>query len=156
MVELLLLLMIASLVVAAMVPVITKKHLMMPAITTHGTYMCYYKDNYLVEERWAGKLAQKLVFRNGDTAGNRISTCIFDPPKKATYFQVTAIGGGGGGGDAGYMGGYLEEELGGVDAFSPLGVTEDTLKDRRIDKNEFLDHAGYIYGFAKSYGSGNS
>ena len=42
-VEVMMLLMIASLIMAALVPVVTKKHFGLPSLVNHGAYMCYYK-----------------------------------------------------------------------------------------------------------------
>ena len=100
MVEMMLLLLIASLIVAASVPLITRKHLNIPSASNHGSYMCYYQNGKLMEARRSGRVQQKLLSGYPRETAN----CVFEPPAKAAMFQITAIGGGGGGGDAGYDG----------------------------------------------------
>ena len=98
MVEVMMLLLMASLIVAASVPLITRRHLLLPAVSNHGSYMCYYKNGQLMEARTSGRINQKML------AGYPRATvnCVFEPPTKASLFQIVAIGGGGGGSDAGY------------------------------------------------------
>ena len=98
-VELMMILLVAALITAALFPVVTKKHFRLPTLVNHGAYLCYYKDGKLHEAKWAGKMKTKELF-NRET-----DNCVFVPPKKAGYFEISAIGGGGGGGDAGYTGG---------------------------------------------------
>jgi len=158
MVELMMLLLVSSLIIAATVPLVTKRHLRMPSSVSHGAYMCYYKDGVLRETRYSGKTNMRKVF---DRAA--MGNCVFDPPTKATYFQISAIGGGGGGGDAGYNGGNPTEKQDTHTSLLPLGVTEDQANKYGLrDKNPaaadpYADAkaaVGTIWAFAKSLGSG--
>lgn len=147
-VEVMMLLMIASLIMAALVPVVTKKHFGLPSLVNHGAYMCYYKDGKLREAKWAGKMQQKVLF------DRETENCVFVPPKKAAYFQISAIGGGGGGGDSGYHGGNWISEYTSTMQMSPFGITEEGLKNLNIDPEEFKKYAGTLIGYARSVGSG--
>lgn len=147
-VELMILLVVSGLVIAALVPVVTKKHFRLPSQTMHGAYMCYYKGNGLHETKWSGKSQQSVIF-DRDT-----DNCVFDPPKKAAYFQVSAIGGGGGGGDAGYNGGKPVAGWGEEQRIDPFGLDDAWLKSANIDKDEFLENAGSLYGYARGADSG--
>lgn len=159
-VELMMILLVASLIIAALVPVVTKKHYRLPALVNHGAYMCYYKDGQLHEAKWAGKFQQQPIF---DRATDN---CVFVPPKKAAYFQISAIGGGGGGGDAGYKGGNWVSDTTPTDTVNPLGITKSqmiTLLDLEdtpageIDDyiNEVITYMGTLRGYANSLGSGD-
>lgn len=160
MVELMLLLLISSLIIAATVPLVTKRHMRIPGSVSHGTYICYYRNGVLHETRWSGKATQRKVFDRNAIGGD----CVFDPPKKATYFQISAIGGGGGGGDAGYTGGNLTEKLDSTTKILPLGLTEARadafgLRDKDAGAadpwKDAKDAAGTLWSFAKSLPSGN-
>jgi len=148
MVELMMLLLVASLIIAACLPVITKKHFKLPSTVIHGTYLCYYKNGKLHETKWVGRAVQKKIL-DRDT-----NNCVFEPPAKAPYFQVSAIGGGGGGGDAGYTGGDPQTGVNVVQKFSPFDITEDDLTGRNISVNGFLSHRGKLRAFAKGLDSG--
>ena len=50
-VEMMMLLLITSLMLASGITVISKKHVKVPKIAMHGAYMCYYKDGQLHEEQ---------------------------------------------------------------------------------------------------------
>ena len=95
-VEMLLLLMIASLITAGSMSVITKKHSRVPKKIVHGKYTCYRtSDGKLMEERYVEKA--RLYKRE-------VAECKLKPPAKASYFYIQLVGGGGAGGDAGYDG----------------------------------------------------
>ena len=148
-VELMMLLLVSSLIIAALVPVVTKKHFRLPSPVIHGAYMCYYKNGELYEAKWSGKNQQTVVY------DRPTDQCVFSPPQKAAYFQISAIGGGGGGGDAGYTGG---DPFGGWSSpkkLSPWGITEEALEPLNISKQGFLDNAGELWGNAKSGSSGS-
>lgn len=146
-VELMMILLVASLITAALFPVVTKKHFRLPTLVNHGAYLCYYKDGKLHETKWAGKMKSKILF-DRDT-----DNCVFVPPKKAGYFEISVIGGGGGGGDSGYTGGNWVSTMSDTEYMSPFGVTEDTLKGIPISKEEFDTYGGYLMGYANSLGS---
>ncbi|MBO8430273.1 hypothetical protein IAC76_02690, partial [Spirochaetes bacterium] len=86
-VELMMLLLVSSLIIAALVPVVTKKHFRLPSTVIHGAYMCYYKNGELYEAKWSGKNQQTVVY------DRPTDQCVFSPPQKAAYFQISAIGG---------------------------------------------------------------
>ena len=177
MVELLMLLLISSLIIAALTPIVTRKHLKNPITAKHGTYMCYYKTNntpganqgkvMLYEKQLSGAINPSTV-KEG-----QVSQCVFNPPKKASYFQITAIGGGGGGSDAGYKGGApsIKEEKSDL---SPFGIEVKDLDNwgmRTIGKenkdaaycyshpsecfSEFISRAGEVYAYARGFASGD-
>lgn len=159
-VELMMILLVASLIVAAVAPVVTKKHFRLPSLVNHGAYMCYYENGQLREAKWAGKFQQQELFNRA--TGN----CVFTPPKKAAYFQISAIGGGGGGGDAGYTGGSWVSTVTSTDTLYPFGVTADQLKHLMeikedvpaAEADKFVDQVvslmGHLMGYANSVGSG--
>lgn len=147
-VELMMILLVAALITAALFPVVTKKHFRLPTLVNHGAYLCYYKDGKLHEAKWAGKMKTKELF-NRET-----DNCVFVPPKKAGYFEISAIGGGGGGGDAGYTGGDWISSIETTE-MTPFQRTESELKAHGISTEEFWKYAGWIMGYAKSIGSGN-
>ena len=154
-VELMMLLLVSSLIIAALVPVVTKKHFRLPSMVVHGAYMCYYKNGELYEAKWSGKNQQNVVY------DRPTDQCVFSPPQKAAYFQISAIGGGGGGGDAGYTGG---DPIGGWSSpkkLSPFNVTATetptsswNLEDKNISSREFLENAGVLWVYAKGGDSG--
>lgn len=95
-VEMMLLLMIASLITAGSMSVITKKHSRVPKKIVHGKYTCYYTSD--------GKLYEERFVENSRLYKREVEKCVFEPPAKATYFYIQLVGGGGSGGDAGYKG----------------------------------------------------
>lgn len=152
-------LLVASLIIAALVPVVTKKHFRLPSLVNHGAYMCYYENGKLKEAKWAGKFQQQPIF-NRET-----DNCVFIPPKKAAYFQISAIGGGGGGGDAGYRGGSWKSYPASENTISPFGITRenlinmmdlDNLPDAEIDYyiNDWKQYVGKLMGYANGLDSG--
>ena len=60
-VEMMLLLVITSLMLASGVTVISKKHVKVPKIAMHGAYMCYYKDGKLHQEQYVGSTLTKKI-----------------------------------------------------------------------------------------------
>lgn len=156
-VELMMLLLVASLLIASALPVITKRHFKLPGSANHGAYMCYYAEDEtdgnkikLTETLWSGKNVQNEVWTH-----KGIGKCNFTPPKKASYFQISAIGGGGGGGDAGYSGGNLEAVVFEKE-ISPLLITREAMNGfiptagGDPSKDEFLAYAGQISSYARS------
>lgn len=154
-VEAMLFLLIASLIVAATIPIVTKKHFRLPQMTNHGMYLCYKDDDdQLHEARWSGKYVLKEVIPD-----RVVESCTFIPPKKAPYFQVSAIGGGGGGGGSGYTGPSRSENYGEVQLLSPVdsdtGWTEETLKQYHLTPEEYNLYKGQIYAYAIGNSSGS-
>ena len=148
-VELMMILLVASLITAALFPVVTKKHFRLPTLVNHGAYLCYYENGKLKEAKWAGKMKTKMIIPPRET-----DNCVFVPPKKAGYFEISVIGGGGGGGDAGYKGGnWLSKYTDYID-MSPFNLTTEGLSNLDINYDEFKRYAGALYGYASSVGSG--
>lgn len=116
--EALILLLIAALLAAALVPVITRKH---KDVGEHGEWICTINSNgqHVVKTTYRGKVSQFEVASNGG------DHCVFSPPANAKNFTIKAVGGGGGGG-------------GGAS-----GVTE-TVFDSRIADGENQVFAGSI------------
>ena len=76
-VEMMLLLVITSLMLASGVTVISKKHVKVPKIAMHGAYMCYYKDGKLHQEQYVGSTLTKKIM--DEDAG---TVCRINPDKK--------------------------------------------------------------------------
>lgn len=82
--EALIALLIASLIIAAIIPVITKKH---RKIEVHGKWECTVSGGSL----------KSRTYTNGIPDEWKDSNCMFSPPAGAENFRVTVVGGGGGG-----------------------------------------------------------
>ena len=162
MVELMMVLLISALIIAAIVPIITRKHLQLPTVASHGAYLCYYgprgiddttgeitdRTVVLREARWSGSGYTRKVF------DRPTANCVFDPPKKAAFFQITAVGGGGGGSDSGYKGSIPTQTQTGEHTFNPFLITEDYLKEIEVEYDTFKANAGWVAAFAQSRKSG--
>lgn len=88
--EALILLLIAALLAAALVPVITRKH---KEVGEHGEWVCTMNSEgkHVVKSTFRGKVTQfEVAANNGDM-------CVFSPPAAAKDFTVKAVGGGGSG-----------------------------------------------------------
>ena len=153
-VEVMMFLLIASLIVAASVPIVTKKHFKLPQVVAHGAYLCSYVEQAdgslkLHETRWTGKyVLKKVLDRN-------VPECKFVVPDKAPFFQISAIGGGGGGGDAGYNGGAYTSGISAEQKLGPFNLTEEYLNQHGIALSEFNSYKGSLYGYARGGGSGD-
>ena len=94
--EALILLLIAALIAAALVPVITRKH---RDVAEHGKWICTLNSQgqHVIKTIYRGKTSDFIVAANDE--------CIFTPPANAKNFTLKAVGGGGGGagGTAGSM-----------------------------------------------------
>ena len=88
--EALILLLIAALLAAALVPVITRKH---KDVGEHGEWVCTMDSDgkHVVKSTYRGKITQF------ETAYNDGEMCVFSPPAAAKDFTVKAVGGGGSG-----------------------------------------------------------
>ena len=156
--ELMIVFVIATLIVAASVPIISKKHFKMPGNVNHGTYLCYYKDGKLYQKTTSNTTG---VFAEDPAVapGEEVDHCVFTPPQKVNFFQVFAVGGGGGGGDAGYKGGNLTRGETAPEYISPFNITQSLLTSKKIDSDalnpDSPDHkAGKLYAYARAAGSG--
>lgn len=149
-IELMLLMLIVAIALAASIPVITKKHLKLPQFSEHGVYLCYYDDDEnLHEVRYTNKFGINKAVLDHTT-----SNCVFNPPAKASYFHISAVGGGGGGGDSGYKGGTVETNWTPTYNISPFNITADDLEAKGITTAEFNTYAGTLYAFARGTDSG--
>lgn len=151
MVELMLLLLFVSLITAALMPVVTKKHFKIPKPASHGAYLCYDAGGgQLHEVRYSGKALTTVVF------DRNVSQCKFEPPEKVSYFHVSAIGGGGGGGDSGYSGGMYTTMGPYVEQLSPIDITAEMVDEnhRDITAKDFQNYGGKLYGFVVGASSG--
>lgn len=92
-VELMMILIFFFIILASLMPMITRRHLAPPQKVNHGTYACYYDGGVLKQTLVKGK---KTIIDNQPAGAGG---CHFEPPKKARYFYVQLIGGGGGGKD---------------------------------------------------------
>lgn len=146
-IELMMILLVASLIIAALFPVITKKHFRLPELANHGSYLCYYQDGKLYEAEWAGKAQQREII-----APHEVANCSFVAPKKASFFQISVIGGGGGGGDAGYTGPIVANQNS-TQKISPFGITQNVLDNLKMKLSEFNSYAGTLIGYARGAAS---
>ena len=146
-VEMMLLLLIVSLMIASSVAVISKRHVKVPRIAMHGAYMCYYKNGNLHEERYVGaNLTKKILDRD-------VTECSFTPPDRVSYLHIQATAGGGGGGDAGYTGGTYVEHKSATEVISPFGLTEEYVVDvKGITSAGNEDIWGRIYAYIDATG----
>lgn len=145
-VEMMLLLLIVSLVTAGSMSVITKKHARIPKKIVHGKYICGYNE--------AGQLYQERFIENKSLGAEVIpdgGSCVFEPPKKATYFYIQLVGGGGGGGDAGSYDGEhtpASESIG----FGPRYISRSYVNGLGITTEEFRDITADYTVQAAAYG----
>ena len=145
-VEMMMLLLIVSLMLASGVTVISKKHVKVPKIAMHGAYMCYYKNGTLHEERYVGSgLTKKTLDRD-------VTECRFTPPERAGYMYIQATAGGGGGGDSGYQGGNLQVYESKTEVMSPFGITQGILDLKGIGSGELSSLGGKIWAYANATG----
>ena len=146
MVEMMLLLVIVSLMLASGVAVISKKHVKVPRLAVHGAYMCYVKNNQLHEEKYLGSgLTNKIL--DQDTA-----QCVFTPPARASYFHIQATGGGGGGGAAGYQGGNIVTYESKTEVITPFGIRQELLDLKGIAESELKNLGGTLWAYADGTG----
>ena len=98
-VELMLVLVVLSLVIASSYSLITRKHNLIPRKAVHGQYACFtqkYSDgNYYKRE---------VLMSGGNVVKDNypVDNCSFIFPKTASYIYMQLIGGGGAGGNANY------------------------------------------------------
>lgn len=148
--ELMIIMVLVSISLAASIPVVTKKHLQLPTMTEHGSYICYYDETgQLHEKRYANKFGV-----NQPVLDQVTDHCIFNPPRKASYFQISAVGGGGGGGDSGYTGGNLHSGWIPLMYISPFNISETDLENRNMSYADFKTYAGILYAYARGTNSG--
>ena len=147
-VEMMLLLIIVSLMIASGVSVITKKHVKVPRLALHGAYICYYnKDGNLHEEKYVGAGVSRKIW------DENVDVCRFNPPERASYFYLQAVAGGGAGGSAGYDGRANREVVWSeTEVLSPFGFTNDLLKLKGINGGELSANGGTLWAFAKGDG----
>ncbi len=111
-VELMLLLVVLSLVIASSISIVTRKHKLVARKTVHGQYICFRHPQdgsadagKLHEIMFSGK--SKLRDRiEGDGSG--FTKCTFEAPRNASYLYIQILGGGGAGGNADYFPQQLE------------------------------------------------
>ena len=92
-IEVLAIMAIAAIILAAATPMITKKHRVKPEQVTHGRFECWWDGNQLKQRMVSGN---KVVEEKNVTG-----SCKFNPPANVDKFLVQAVGGGGAGGGAG-------------------------------------------------------
>ncbi len=153
-------LVVSSLIIAAVLPVVTKGAFQTPPSAVHGMYFCYYGDNgKLYEAKYSGKTVLRKMGKEKE-----VLNCTFNPPKNASYFEITAIGGGGAGG-AGILDNKVklsdvktnERKFAPVDFGNTKGaLTQDLLNQYRIDSNELSEKAGKLWLYARGAASGQS
>ncbi|MBR5556068.1 hypothetical protein IKU74_08655 [bacterium] len=154
-VELMLLLIVVSLMIAAGVSVISKRHVKVPRVAMHGAYICYTKPDptdadapYIWhEEQYVGAGQARKVW-DADLAEDKV--CRFVPPERASYFYVQAVAGGGGGGHSGYDPLANREVIwSATEVISPFGITPEILKLKGISAGELQTYGGTLHAYAK-------
>ena len=117
-IELILILVFFFLILAALMPMITRRHLAPPTRVSHGTYACYWQK----EEDDSYSLRETLVKGRKTIIDNQVVNedvgCRFEAPRKAKYFYVQIIGGGGGGRDINW---YDEVNPANIDKYRVYG-----------------------------------
>ena len=88
-VELMMMMLFVSLIVAAAAPMITKRVQELPTRRSHGMYICYRNSN--------NQLSQALYSSNAMVTNGETNLCTFEPPERASLFKIQVIGGGAGG-----------------------------------------------------------
>lgn len=87
--EMLLVLLILSFLTVSLAPLAYKKIPKKTDRDTHGRFECYYEGNKLMQYT-----ANEI---SGPQTPVEVEKCTFDPPAKASFFIIQAIGGGAGG-----------------------------------------------------------
>ena len=87
-VEVMLIFLICSLILAASVPFITRKSRAIPSKISHGMYRCYSNGTNFTEEYYN---SYSMV------SSNNVAECKFKIPASATVFKIDLIGAGAGG-----------------------------------------------------------
>lgn len=94
-IELILILVFFFIILASLMPMITRRHSAPPEKVSHGTYACYW------EKDETGNVLKETLIRGRATIKDNVPAeggkCSFESPSKARYFYVQLIGGGGGG-----------------------------------------------------------
>ncbi len=152
MVEMMLLLVIVSLMLASGVAVISKRHVKVPRLAVHGAYMCYVKNGNLHEEKYLGTGLTNKILDQDTKDTDHPDTCVFTPPSRASYFHIQATGGGGGGGGAGYTGGNIITYTSATEVITPFGITDDLLELKGITSQELSDYGGKLWAYADGSG----
>ncbi len=145
-IEMMLLLLILSLMTAASVPILSRKHKKAPVKAFHGRYACFWNGNQLWQQQYSGE----NIIQN-----EAVAQCKFEAPKKANYFYIQIIGGGGGGGSAGY---YRPENNSSLKVYNysnnsakyyvnSYSYSSSDLEDFNLTEEEFNDYVGtkYVY-----------
>ena len=106
-VELMLLLVVVSLVIASSYSLITRKHRLVPRKSLHGQYACFKDLNPIEDPENPGNTIQYwnheiLISGNTVIKDGWTKTCQFAFPKAASYVYIQMVGGGGAGGNANY------------------------------------------------------
>ena len=78
-IELILILVFFFIILASLMPMITRRHLAPPERANHGTYACYWerKEDGTQQLKQTLVRGRKTIIKNADTA-----ECTFDPPKQ--------------------------------------------------------------------------
>lgn len=117
-VEAMVLMLALTIIIAATTPIITKKHTAVPRKVPHGKYVCYKDTSDVVHE---------VIYKNSTLISNNVVAgdhCTFNPPQKAPYFLVQAVGGGGGGGHPGALTNKtLYPSTGNISIFDPVNTS---------------------------------
>ena len=115
-VEVMLMLVVLSLIVASSYSLITRKHKLVPRKSVHGQYACFIDPNDALDENGVTKYREIQMSGNTVIKNGYVSNCSYTFPKSATYVFLQMIGGGGAGGNARYNAGSNEAIALGPDA----------------------------------------
>ena len=103
-VEIMLLLVVLSLIMASSVSVISRKHKVKPRRAVHGQYICFYDQhrdasgNMVYDGKHEILMSGNTVLKNS----TGVAQCSFKIPSSSSYIHVRLMGGGGAGGNANY------------------------------------------------------
>ncbi len=107
-VELMLLLVVLSLVIASSYSLITRKHRLVPRKSVHGQYACFMEPvvnedtNEVTYDIRELEISGDTVLRDSADDPEPPEQCQFNFPRNASYVYMQVIGGGGAGGNANY------------------------------------------------------
>lgn len=121
-VEAMVLLLAVAIILAAATPLITKKRSGLALKIPHGKYICARNEG----ADQATNPYLEIEYKNDVVVSNTpVTQCVFEPPTKAAYFLVQAVGGGSGGGGAGVLPTTKQSDYdsGSVDILNPAGTS---------------------------------
>lgn len=146
-VEAMVLMLLFSIMLAASMPLISKRHTELKKVA-HGMYVCSNNTDgtYQADGTYNnnGTYTEQLFKNDALVINNTTATsCTFTPPLKAEYFMIQVVGGGGGGGYPGAMTtGSTDHTTNSIDVSNPPGSI--SLPNSWLSVAEFTGSAGTL------------